>query len=223
MDEQPVLNRHTYVRLTAMSWWDNLPPVLLAGAVFSLLCAPALALFWVGPLVPALVVGGLTVPAALSALLAIQRPMVEGRKTTIGVIVRAFPHYWLRATGLGILSILPILAALLTLPGLSRPEVPLVVWAGLAADGFVLLLIGSLSLYAYPLIVLHDTGLRDGLRNAFVLASRHVVNTIGLLSMLVLFGFATAYLSSGLIFFWPAFWSMFVLNNCRMVLAEELQ
>jgi uncharacterized membrane protein YesL len=117
---------------------------------------------------------------------------------------------------------LPLFAALLTLPALAQPEIPLIVWVGLAADGFALLLIGSLSIYAYPLLVLHDVNLRNGLRNAFILAGRHVSNTLGLLSMAVLLGFATAYISSGLLFFWPAFWGMFVVNNCRMVVAEEL-
>ena len=196
--------------------------VLLAGALFSLLCAPALILFWIGPLVPALVFGALTIAPAWAALLATEQRMVEGRKATISVMLRAFPRFWLRSAGLGVLCILPALAALLTLPGLARPEVPLIVWVGLTADGFALLLIVSLSLYAFPLIVLQDAGLRGALRDAFILASRNWINTIGLISMLVLFGFATAYLSSGLLFFWPAFWSMFVINNCRLVLAQDL-
>ena len=223
MDEQPHLNRHTYVRLTAASWWENLPLVVLAGAVFSLLCAPAIVLLWLGgPLVPSIIVGTLTMAPGWTALLAQEVDMVEGRKTNVGVMLRAFPRFWLRSACLGLLTTLPLLAALLTLPSLGQPEVPMVVWVGLAADGFMLLLIGCLSLYAYPLFVLHDVSLRDGLRNAFILAGRHLANTLGLLGMAVLFGFATAYISSGLLFFWPAFWGMFVVNNCRMVLEEEL-
>lgn len=223
MEEQPRLSRHSYVQLTATSWWDNLPLVLLAGALFSLSSAPAFILFWLGPLAPALLVGALTLAPAWAALLAIERPMVENRTTTISVMLRAFPRYWMRTAALGLLTTLPILAARLTLPGLLRERVPVVVWAGLAADGFALVLIVCVSLYAFPLIVLYDMALREALRNGFILASRKVVNTIGLVSMLVLLGFATAYVSSGLLFFWPAFWGMFVLNNCRMVLLEELE
>jgi len=222
VEEEPGLNRHTYVRETAASWWQNLPLVLLSGALFTLSCAPAIVLFWIGPLAPSLVVGALTLAPAWAGLLAIERKMVEGRKANIGVMLRAVPRYWARTSTLGALGVLPILAGLLTMPGLARPAVPWFVWLGLAADGFVLLLIGCLYLYAFPLIVLYDVGIRDGLRNAFILASRNVVNTLGLTSMLVLLCFATVYLSSGLLFFWPAFWSMFVLNNCRMVVAEEL-
>jgi uncharacterized membrane protein YesL len=222
LDEKPHLNRHTYVRLTATSWWENLPLVVLAGAVFSLLCVPAVVLLWLGPLLPAIIVGALTIAPGWTALLAQEIDMVEGRKTNISVMLRAFPRFWLRSAGLGLLATLPVFAALLTLPALAQPEIPLVVWMGLAADGFALLLIGSLSIYAYPLLVLHDVNLRDGLRNAFIFAGRYVGNTLGLLSMAVLLGFATAYISSGLLFFWPAFWGMFVVNNCRMVVAEEL-
>jgi uncharacterized membrane protein YesL len=222
VEEEPGLNGHTYVRLTAASWWQNLPLVLLSGALFTLSCAPAVVLLWVGPLTLVLVAGALTIAPAWAALLAVERKMVEGRKATIGMMLRAFPRYWTRTAALGVLIILPALAGLLTLPALARPEVPWFVWLGLAADGFVLLLIGCLYLYAFPLIVLYDVSVRDGLRNGFILASRNWINTIGLVSMLVLLGFATVYLSSGLLFFWPAFWSMFVLNNCRLVVAEEL-
>jgi len=222
VDEQPRLNRHTYVRLTIISWWENLPLVLLAGAVFSLLCAPAVILLWLGPPAPAIFVGALTVAPGWAALLAQEVEIVRGGKTNIGTMLRALPHFWLRSAGLGLLTTVPLFAALLTLPNLARPEVPTIVWAGLAADGFVLMLISCLSLYTYPLLVLYDVGLRDTLRNAFILVSRHLSNTLGLLSMAVLFGFATAYTSAGLLFLWPAFWGLFIVNNCRMVVEEEL-
>jgi hypothetical protein len=37
----------------------------------------------------------------------------------------------------------------------------------------------------------------------------------------VLFAFAVAYVSSGLLFILPAIWGMFLVNNCRMVVGEE--
>jgi uncharacterized membrane protein YesL len=222
VEEGPDLNRRTYVRQTAASWWDNLPLILLSGALFTLSCAPAFLLLWLGPLSLVLVAGATTITPAWCALLAVERKMVEGRKATIQMMLRAFPRYWMRSATLGALVVLPVLAGILTLPALSRPEVPWFVWLGLGANGFALLLIACICLYTFPLFVLYDVDIGDGLRNGFILASRHWMNTLGLVSMLVLFGFATVYLSSGLLFFWPAFWSMFVLNNCRMVLAEEL-
>jgi len=222
VEEERRLNRHTYVRLTAISWWENLPLVLLAGALFSLLCAPVFALLWLGLLAPAMIVGALTVAPAWAALLAQEAEIVRDVKTNIGVMFRALPRYWLRSAGVGLLMVFPLLAALLTLPGLGRPEVPIVVWAGLAADAFGLLLMVCISLYAFPLFVLHDVTLGNAMRNAFILAGRYIVNTLGILSMGVLFGFATAYASIALVFFWPAFWGMFIVNNCRLVVQEEL-
>jgi len=93
---------------------------------------------------------------------------------------------------------------------------------GLGADALGILILITLFFYTFPLLVLHDLDLRTTLRNALVLASRHMVNTLGLLSMGILFAFATLYLSPGLLFIFPAVWGIFIVNNCRMVVEEEL-
>jgi uncharacterized membrane protein YesL len=84
-----------------------------------------------------------------------------------------------------------------------------------------LLVLVTLFLYAFPLVVLHDVSTWLALRNAFILAGRHIVNTFGLLSMGVLFVLATLHVSSGLLFFLPAVWGIFIVNNCRLVVNEE--
>jgi uncharacterized membrane protein YesL len=222
MDERKPPNQRTYVLLTLTRLWGNLPLVLLAGLVFSLLCTPAFLLFTVGLFAPSLVVGALTVAPAWAALLAQEADMVRDVKTHIGVMLKALLRYWTRSAGLGALAAFPLWVALLILPGLARPEVPGVVWIGLAADALGLLVIVTLFLYAFPLLVLHDMDVVTALRNGLILASRHIVNTLGLLSMGVLFALATLYLSSGLLFFFPVVWGMFIVNNCRMVVEEEL-
>jgi uncharacterized membrane protein YesL len=222
MDEQAPPGQFTYVRATLRSWWDNLPLVILAGVAFILLCAPAALLFWFGPLIPALLVGALTVVPAWVALLAQIVEIVRDVKTGIGVMLRAFPRYWVRSAGLGLLASFPAFAAVLTLPAFARDQVGLVVWLGLAADLLGALVLASLLLYALPLIVMHDMPMRVALRNAVILASRYMMNTLGLLGMAALFVLATLHFSAGLVFFWPAFWGVFVVNNCRMVVAQEV-
>jgi len=215
------LNRHTYVRLTATSLWENLPLVLLAGVAFTALCVPAALLFLFGLFVPALIVGALSISPAWAALLAQEAEIVRDVKTNIGVMLKALLHYWTRSAILGLLVIFPLFTGLLTLPSLGRPSVPAIVWLGLAADALGMLLVITLLLYASPLLVLHDLDLRTTLRNALILASRHITNTLGLLSMGILFVFASLYLSSGLLFILPAVWGIFIVNNCRMVVEEE--
>jgi uncharacterized membrane protein YesL len=222
MPEITPLNERTYVWLTAVRLWDHSFLVLLAAAVFSVLCAPAFLLFLSGSFIPALAVGAVTLAPAWVALLAQEADIVCNASPHIGVMLRALPHYWARSVGLGLLTAFPLLAALLILPGLAQPEVPVVVWLGLAADALGLLLLASLFLYAFPLLVLHDVDLITALRNALILASRHISNTLGLLGMGVLFAMATRYLSSGLLFFLPAIWGMFIVNNCRLVVSQEL-
>jgi len=223
LNDPESLDRRTYVRLTAISLWDNLPLVLLAALVLNLLCMPAFLLFWLGLFAPAILVGALTIAPAWSALLAQEAEIARGVKTNIGTMLKALPRYWLRSAAIGLLAAFPLLAALFTLPSLARPQVPVVVWLGLAGDAFGVLLLLCLFLYAFPLIVLHDVGVRTAISNAFILASRHIANTLGLLSMGVLFIFATAYISYALVLFWPAVLGMFIVNNCRMVVEEELQ
>lgn len=216
------LNRHTYVRLTATRLWDDLPLVLLAGFVFTVLCVPASLLFVFGLFVPALIVGALSIGPAWAALLAQEAEIVRGVKTNIGVMLKALPRYWARSAALGLVASFPVFAALFTLPSLARPRVPTIVWLGLATDALGMLILITLFLYAFPLLVLHDLDLRTTLRNALILTSRHIVNTLGLLSMGILFVFATLYLSPGLLFILPAVWGIFVVNNCRMIVEEEL-
>jgi uncharacterized membrane protein YesL len=218
----PTLGQRTYVRLTLVSLWKNLPLMLLAGLVFSLLCVPASLLFLVGLFTPALIVGALTVAPACAALLAQENEIVRDVKTNIGTLFRALPRFWTRSVGLGLLGCFPLSVALLTLPMLSLPQVPLVVWLGLGADTLGLLILAALYLYAFPLLVLHDMSVGLALRNALILASRHIWNTLGLLGMGILFALASAYVSPALLFILPAIWGLFIINNCRMVVEEEL-
>ena len=222
MDDLLPLNQRTYVRLTVKCLWDNLPLVLLAGVIFSLLCAPAVLLLILGLYAPAIVIGALTIAPAWAALLAQESEIARGVKTNIRVMMTALPRFWARSTGLGFLLWLQAIIGLLTLAMLSHPELPPVVWLGLAADMLGLLLLVVLYLYAFPLLVQHDAGIWMALRNAFVLASRHLNNTLGLLGMGILFVLAILYLSSGLLLFLPAVWGMFIVNNCRLVVGEEM-
>jgi uncharacterized membrane protein YesL len=219
-DEEPRLDRHSYVRLTVARLWENLPLVLLAGLLFSLLCVPATLLAYANLLFPSIIVGAFTAAPAWAALLAQEAEITLGVKTGIGTMLRAFPRFWTRSARLGVLLAFPVSMFLLTVPLLARPEVPAIVWLGLAADLFGLFLLVILYLYAFPLLVLHDIGVGLALRDALALAGRYIGNTLGLLSIGVLFGFAVAYLSPGLLLVLPAIWGVFIVNHCRMVVDE---
>jgi uncharacterized membrane protein YesL len=218
----PTLGQRTYVRLTLVSLWENLPLVLLAGSVFTLLCVPASLLFLVGLFTPALIVGALTVAPACAALLAQENEIVRDVKANVGTMFKALPRFWTRGVGLGLLGCFPLFVALLTLPMLALPQVPLVVWLGLGADVLGLLILAALYLYAFPLLVLYDMSMGATLRNALILASHHIWNTLGLLGMGILFALASVYVSPALLFVLPAIWGLFTINNCRMVVEEEL-
>ncbi|MDI9548276.1 MAG: hypothetical protein QM346_11830, partial [Chloroflexota bacterium] len=60
------------------------------------------------------------------------------------------------------------------------------------------------------------------LRNGLILASRYPSNTLGLLGMAVLGGLAVGYVGVALLFFLPAWYGLFVVNNCRLVVEREL-
>jgi uncharacterized membrane protein YesL len=223
VDDLPPLNRATYVRLTLTQLWANLPWIIVAGLIFSVLCLPAFILFIFNLYIPALLVGLFTIAPAWTALLAHEARLVQAVKTNIGMMLKNWLNFWPRSVLLGFLTSFPLVAALLTLPALTWAESPTgLIYLGLAADLVGLLIFIALSLYIFPLLALYGVDMLATLRNALILASRHLLNTIGLLSMGILFVLAVFYINSGLFFFVPAIWGVFIVNNCRMVVAEEL-
>lgn len=214
----PVLDEHTYVKETALALWEGLPRVILAGVLFSLVALPAVVLFWLGFTIPALVLGALTVgPGWAAATAMVARAVLREETCSVGDFFRAFGHFFGRGALLGGL----LAAAAGSLPLLARPPVPGVVWVGLAADGAGLLFLSILYVYAYPLLILYDAGLRVAMRNSFVLAARYFSNTLGLLGMALLLGLLAYKVSLMLLVILPAAWNVFVINNCRMVLRRE--
>ncbi len=221
VDDPLRLTRHNYVQVTALLLWDNLPRLLLASLMFSLLWAPTLSLSMLGLWAPTLLIGWLLTFPGWSALLALEAALAEGRQAPISLFWRSFGRLWARSVGLGATMGFPLAIAWLTLQLVGQTTPPPVVWAGLAADGVVLVLLACLALYAVPLFALHDQRLRQALRNSLILASRHVLNTFGLLAMGVLCVLSIFTISPGLLFVLPAVWGMFLINNCRMLIAEE--
>lgn len=215
MDE---LNAATYVRLTVAALWDNLPQVLLGGICFSLLCAPAFVLYVLDLPYATLVATILLVWPGWTALLAFEAAILEGRKTTLGDMIAAFRRFWLRSVRLGVVAALPILVWLWIV---ALAESSPFVWPALIITGAGGLLVLALALYAVPLLVLHDQDISTALRNSAILASRYLANTFGLVSMGVLAGFAVVYVSPAFLFVLPAVCGMFIVNNCRLALAQE--
>ncbi|MDW8097936.1 MAG: hypothetical protein RML36_00455 [Anaerolineae bacterium] len=220
-DHSQPLEPHTYVRLTLSQLWENLPILLLASLIFSLLWMPSFLLLTLGLWGFALITGVTLVAPGWAALLALQVALTGGDKAPIGIMLRAFPRFWKRSATMGFLTVLPLLAAWLTLPLFAQPQELWIAWLGLAADLAGFLILVTLGLYAFPLLVWHDLSVRIALRNALILASRHIVNTLGLLAMGVLFAFAIAYISPGLLFVLPTVWGLFMVNHCRMVIKHD--
>ena len=220
MDDLQSLDQHTYVRQTLSQLWENLPLLLLASFIFTLLWMPSFLLFILGLWGGALITGVILAAPGWAALLALQVVLTGGDKVSIGVMFRAFPRFWGRSAIIGLLTVLPLLMAWLTMPLFTQPQVPPIAWLGLAADLAGILILVALDVYTFPLLVWRDLSVRMALRNALILASRHTVNTLGLLAMGVLFAFAIAYISPGLLFILPTVWGLFIVNNCSMVLKD---
>jgi uncharacterized membrane protein YesL len=221
MDELLPPNPQTYVRLTVRRLWEGLPLVGMAGFIFSLCCMPAFILFILGWPILAILVGALTIAPAWAALLAQEVDILQDEATNLMPMVWALPRCWLRSAKLGLLAAFPLVVGWLTLPNLAAAEVPPVIWIGLAADALGLLLLITLSLYAFPLLILYDIELGPALHNALILSSRYLMHTLGLLSLAGLFLWSILYLNSGLLFILPAVWGLFVVNNCRLVIHLE--
>lgn len=218
MEPVPGLTRESFVVFVCRQLWSELPQVLGHSLLFSLCCAPAFVFFSLGLLVPTVVVGVVTIAPGWVALLAVQRNIVSNGVFPALGFGTAWRRYWRRSTLLGMLAAFPFLAALATLPALQQPAVPLVVWIGLGADLFGMALLAAILLYAFPLLVHFDYGVKDSLRDGWILAARFPAHTLGLLGFGILGAFAVSYFSLGLLLLLPALYGLFVVGNSLLVL-----
>lgn len=200
--------------------WENLPAVILGAVGFSLCAMPAFVLFSVGFLGLSLVIGVLTIAPAWAALLAYEIPIYTDRVTHWPIFWLSMLHFWRRGALLGAIGAIPIFSAYFKLPLLNQEQISNVLWLSYAADFLIMAVFVALSLYAFPLMVSDDLMLSTALRNAWILVGRQPINTIGLLAMGILFVFAVAYLSLGLLFVLPAIFGLFVVGNCLAVLQK---
>jgi uncharacterized membrane protein YesL len=221
-DPSDLSDPDSLVRKTFQAIWHELPRVLLGNAMFCLLCAPAISLAFANLLLPAICLAVITVFPAWAALLAFEDKILQGSATTVRDLLRAFTRVWGRSTTLGLLALVPALGAFVALPGLGAQRVHWTVWLALVANALSLLILVALYVYAFPLVAMHDLSTGMALRNALILASRHLWSTFGMMSLAILLVLGVLYVSSGIAFFAPAFFGMFSVSNCKMVVQEEL-
>jgi uncharacterized membrane protein YesL len=219
----PILDQNTYVKETALALWFGLPRVLLAGFLFTLVSLPALMLgLAAGFVIPGILLGALTLgPGWLAMAAVIARTILRELDPSVLDFFRDFAHFFLRGILLGGLVALPLAAAAGSAPLLGLNPVPTVAWVGLCADLAGLFFLTALYLYACPQIVLYNVGIRLAMRNGLLLATRHLSNTLGLIALAILLGFLASRVSLLLLVVFPAFWLVFVINNCRLVLRLE--
>ncbi len=219
----PILTRNNYVKETALALWFGLPKVMAAGVLFSLTALPALLMILAaGLVIPGVFVGIVTVgPGWLAMCAAIAKIILREIDASLWDFPRDFGHYFRRGALMGGMADLPLVAATISASLLTLNPIPTVAWIGLCADLAGLIFLVALFLYAWPLIVIYDVGFRVALRNSLVLAARHFGNTLGLISMALLLGFLAARISWILLVIFPAWWMVFVINNCRLVLRLE--
>ncbi|MBX3050919.1 MAG: hypothetical protein KF753_05570 [Caldilineaceae bacterium] len=220
-DEQPAITNSTYVSHVARTLWENLPGLLWSALFFNLACIPAFVLLFLGLVVPGLLVMAVTAGPAWAALQEYTIRMADWEATNSRIFFKAVIRHWRSSALLTLLTLFPWLALWTTLPLLQISPVPLVVWLGLGADFLGIVVLSALSLYTFPLLVRRNTPIRDTLRDGLILISRYPSNTTGLLALGILFGFAIAYLSLGLLFFLPVIYSLFIATNSLLVFSQE--
>lgn len=210
-----------YVALVWGTLWGELPRIIVGGAFFSLLAAPAFIVLSLNLILSAILVGILLVAPAWAALLAYEFPLFMAGSVKAATFWLALRRYWLRSVALGALAAFPLVAGLLKTPLLKQAEISPTLWLSFAADFFVAAFMAALLLYAFPIMVRRNLGLRETVYGAWRLVGRRPVNTVGLLGLCILFGFALAYFSLGLLFLLPAIFGLFVVGNCELVVQQE--
>ncbi|MFN3983580.1 MAG: hypothetical protein ACK4SA_24685 [Caldilinea sp.] len=215
------LNSRTYLPLTAMQLWENLPQVLLGAIFFSAASTPSFVLFVLGLPWLALLCGiGLISPAWVG-LLAYEGSLARGHTGNAVLLLFGFRHRWLDSLRLGAVGAFPLATALWFALSSNDDLTPLatVFWASLVLLGCLILMI--VTFYALPLLALFDTSVTNALQNSVILSARYVVNTLGLTALAVLLAFGVINLSLGLLLILPACFALFVVNNCLLVVHAE--
>ncbi len=214
---ESLLRSDTYVRLVLRALWEELPSIIGAGLLFSLCALPAFLLFGVGLLAPTVVVSVVTVAPACSALLAVTHALLLGKHAGPACFIRTFRQQWRTATQLGLCLAIPLLITLLTLPLLQLEPVPLLVWLGLAANGFVTALLLVVLFYAMPLGVAEPAPTGLLLRRGLHLAAQQPGNSVGLLALGLLLLWLVVWVSLGLLLLLPAVYALFIAANYQLV------
>ena len=212
----PTLNSQTYVKLTAIALWDNLPTVLLAGAIFGLATVPLFLCLMLSWWLPAFLTGVLLTAPAWTALLKFSAQILQNYHVPLTSLFYFGRTHWSESTRLGVVAFMPFFLA----RWVSFMDGPLA--ANLLIFIFVVWLwLGTMLLYAFPLLALHNLDAYTALYNSLILSSRHISNTLGLIGMGVLILLGIFYLNSGLLFILPVLWGLFIVNNCRLVSNQE--
>lgn len=219
--ELPVVRNDTYVTLIAGKLWDELPRLILGGLFFSIVAIPAFVFFSLGWIFLSIAVSIVTLAPAWAALLAYEFPLLDDKVAKAQLFWNGLRRFWWRSVGLGAMAAFPLLSALLKLPLLQQAVIPTSLWISFAADCFAGGLLAALLLYAFPLLVRNDLGIRQTVHTAWLLMGRHLFNTLGLLGMGILFAFAIGSISLGLLFLLPAIYGLFVVGNCELVVQEN--
>jgi uncharacterized membrane protein YesL len=221
----PVLDSNTYVKETVLALWDGLPRELLACFYFTLTCLPAIFIIVVlGLVIPGIFLGIFTAgPGWLAMCGVISRTILRELNPSLLDFFKDFGHFYKRGAILGAFVALPLASAAWSLPLLTLNPIPTVITIGLGADITGLFFLTALYIYACPQIVIYDTGIRLSLSNSLILAMRYLANTLGLIALAFLFGLLVFKVTVLLWVILPAFWLVFVINNCRMVLRLEMQ
>ena len=222
VSDDAALSPTTYVKITLRQLWEHLPHVLLSDLLFVLFSAPALVLALLSLVTPALLAAVLTAAPAWAAMLALLAAMTAPRAHDIGrTFFCAYRTAWRTSVQMGMWIVLPALVAYGAWLQILLDGTALVLWALFLLSLLGLMLVAALYVYAYPLLVLHGQSARVAARNAFVLAGRYPLNTVGILALVALGIAASVTISWGLLVLWPAIWGLFILNNCRLALSME--
>ena len=107
----PELNSHTYVKLTAVYLWDNLPLTLLAGVLFGLFSIPMFLFLMIEWWVPAFLTGVCLTGPAWTGLLKLEADVLLNRPTRLDKMIRYSLSCWKPSVRLGIIALVPFFIA----------------------------------------------------------------------------------------------------------------
>ncbi|MGQ9632442.1 MAG: hypothetical protein ACUVXI_19320 [bacterium] len=219
--ERIELKEENYVKKVLLDIWDDLPLWILADLVFVVFCSPTLALLLADLRAPSLLSAIITFPA-FAGINYCAGKTAKGEAAGPRDLLIGIRKFLGRSLILGAVAIFLVFISASTYQIIrANPDQRWLIFPW-ALQLSALIFWGALNIYAFGVMTLYDADLRTTLSCSLLLAVKHKMPTLGMLSLLALMALLARLAWIGLILVFPAVFAV-LASNLTLLLVKKHQ